>query len=90
MTAVGFPDISVVSQQGMYRAEARSPDNKTIKRRDGSPPDTATLGYMFSDHHCGLRYQLMDNRTSRVVWERWQGAENHRRMGCMCQTPVGR
>ncbi len=72
MTAVGYPDITVLSQRQGYRAEARSPENKTINQRDGQPPDATTFGYVYGQEQRGFRYQLIDNSDASVIWERWQ------------------
>ncbi len=72
MTAVGFPDLIVHSPGGTYRAEARSPDNGTINQRDGSPPDTSSFGYQYQQEQRSFRFQLRDQRTENVDWERWQ------------------
>lgn len=72
MTAVGYPDIIVISQNGKYRAEARSPDNGTVNQRDGTPSDTSTFGYTYHQEQRGFRYQLIDHHSSAVIWERWQ------------------
>lgn len=72
MTAVSYPDIAALSHHGNYRAEARSQDNKTINQRDGRPADTTTFGFVYGQEQRGFRYQLIDERDSSVVWERWQ------------------
>ncbi|XAM00676.1 hypothetical protein OT109_04635 [Phycisphaeraceae bacterium D3-23] len=72
MTAVGYPDITEISQNRKYRIEARSPDNGTINQRDGSPADTTTFGYTYGSEQRGFRYQLIDQQNSTVLWERWQ------------------
>ncbi|MCA9174641.1 MAG: hypothetical protein KDB14_09145 [Planctomycetales bacterium] len=75
MTVVGYPDISVDSTNGNFRAEARSPDNGAINQRNGDPPDLGSFGYRYGQEQRSFRYQLIDKRTSRVVWERWQQTE---------------
>ncbi|MFI4860148.1 MAG: hypothetical protein ACIAXF_05645, partial [Phycisphaerales bacterium JB063] len=72
MTAVVYPDIIETSESGKYRVEARSPDNRTIRQRDGSPADTSTFGYRWGSEQRGFRYQLIDQESSAVLWERWQ------------------
>ena len=72
MTAVSYPDIIALSRSGIYRTEARSPDNRTINQRDGRVADRTTFGFVYGQEQCGFRYQLIDTRKSCVVWERWQ------------------
>jgi hypothetical protein len=78
MTDINYPDCSAVSSNGLFLLEARSPDNGSIKMRDGSASDHP-LGCSFQRH---FRYRLMCRSSPRadadasavdtIIWERWQ------------------
>lgn len=67
MSDVFFGDLHRRSHNGRYRLEVQSPMNGLIADRTGAfvtPPARAMQG--------DFRYTLIDDSTSRTVWERWQ------------------
>ena len=69
-----YSDLSVISVGGQYRFEARSPENGTIPNREGSLPEVKPDYLQFSQS--GFRYQLIDQSSEKVVWERWELASH--------------
>ena len=74
MTQINYLDCFATSPLGQFRFEARSPDNGTIEARDDrrlSPYPQSREA--FGGFQSSFRYQLIENATDRVVWERRQG-----------------
>jgi len=71
MSAVSFPDLDIVSPNGRYRGEAKSPDNREIPGPDGKPADPTTFGYKYGQEQRTFRFRLRDHQ-GQLLWERWQ------------------
>ena len=72
MTAIYYPDDEATAPGGRFTLEARSPDNGTIPRRDGTFPPPDDFRFQYREHQRGFRYRLRDNQADRILWERWQ------------------
>src|ERR1700722_6327939 len=72
MTAIFYPDCHGRSPDGGYRIEARSPNNGTIGSRPEQPARSNKTGFWPGAFQRDFRYQLIDTRSGRVLWERWQ------------------
>jgi len=73
MTWVSFPDLESSSSNGLFRGEAKSPDNGSIPGPDGKMPGPTSFGSQYGHEQGNFRFRLLDAQ-DRVVWERWQPA----------------
>lgn len=69
MTNVSYSDLQAKSLGGRFRLEAKSPDNGKIPDRSGAHREES---FGFQED---FRYQLIEEESGSVVWERWQGEE---------------
>lgn len=82
MTAIAYPDCDAKSDNDRYSLEARSPDNGTIRCRNGRKVPREESRRRFQMFQREFRFRLLDQGTGRrftnvfrgprVVWERWQ------------------
>jgi hypothetical protein len=78
MTAISYPDPEVVSPDGRFTLEARSPHNGTINHTDDRAPSLEEFEFRYRRHQRSFRYRLLIRKDgprtgeARVVWERWQ------------------
>lgn len=70
MTAIYYPDLITRSPNGQWEFEARSPDNGTIRQKDGKR--SIGFGAQYRSHQNNFRYRLIERTTQNVLWEKWQ------------------
>ena len=72
MTAIFYSDRDAISPNKKFVLQARSPHNGTINNRDGSRPRNDEFAFKYREHQSNFRYQLIEKRDRRLIWERWQ------------------